>query len=62
MEEETKELEDLVAWFRLHQGALDTSVMGFKHFPGHGRGAVAQRNIPVSVHYYIILLTPYLAV
>lgn len=37
----------LTEWFRQNGGSVDTSVMSFQEFPGHGRGAVALRDIPV---------------
>ena len=38
---------DLVRWFQEHHGTLDTSCMGIVDFPGHGRGAIALKDIPV---------------
>lgn len=43
-------MEELVAWFRSQKGVLDTSVMGLGDIPGHGRGAYALQDIPVSRH------------
>ena len=38
---------DLVRWFEEQHGTLDTSSMGIVDFPGHGRGAIALKDIPV---------------
>ncbi|KZT71724.1 SET domain-containing protein [Daedalea quercina L-15889] len=38
--------EDLIGWFKSKNGFIDTSSMGFAEFPGHGRGAVALKDIP----------------
>ncbi|KAH9946963.1 SET domain-containing protein [Amylocystis lapponica] len=39
-------LDPFVRWFCDHNGSVDTNSMGFADFPGHGRGAVALRDIP----------------
>ena len=38
----------LFSWFRSQNGVVDTSSVGFRDFPGIGRGAVALQDIPVS--------------
>jgi len=40
-------MDDFIAWFHRHGGALDTSVMDITNFPGSGRGAIAVKDIPV---------------
>ncbi|KAM5530522.1 hypothetical protein V8D89_015799 [Ganoderma adspersum] len=37
---------DLLHWFQQHHGIVDTSSMAIVDFPGHGRGAVALKDIP----------------
>ncbi|TFK85823.1 SET domain-containing protein [Polyporus arcularius HHB13444] len=39
-------IDNFVSWFANQQGLLDTSSMGIVDFPGHGRGAVALKDIP----------------
>lgn len=39
----------LLGWFLRSGGTLDTSVMGFHDFEGHGRGTVALQDIPVGM-------------
>ena len=40
---------DFVAWFQSQNGTLDSSSMGIVDFPGHGRGAIALKDIPVRL-------------
>ncbi|KAI0745272.1 SET domain-containing protein [Earliella scabrosa] len=37
---------DLVSWFERQHGTLDKTSMGIVDFPGHGRGAIALKDIP----------------
>ncbi|OAX37925.1 SET domain-containing protein [Rhizopogon vinicolor AM-OR11-026] len=39
-------MDDFIAWFQHHGGALDTAVMSITDFPGSGRGAIAVKDIP----------------
>ncbi|KAG2112090.1 hypothetical protein DEU56DRAFT_843138 [Suillus clintonianus] len=39
-------MDDFLAWFQHHGGALDTSSVGITDFPGSGRGAIALQDIP----------------
>ncbi len=42
-------IDAFVSWFANQNGLLDSSSMGIVDFPGHGRGAIALKDIPVSV-------------
>ncbi|KAI0743984.1 hypothetical protein C8Q80DRAFT_1220766 [Daedaleopsis nitida] len=37
---------DFVRWYEAQYGCLDSSSMGIVDFPGHGRGAIALKDIP----------------
>lgn len=44
-------MDDLVSWFSSKHGILDTTAMGLGDITGHGRGAYALRDIPVSPRF-----------
>ncbi|RPD78643.1 SET domain-containing protein [Lentinus tigrinus ALCF2SS1-7] len=46
---------DFVSWFSAQHGVLDTAKMGIVAFPGHGRGAIALKDIP---EYHTIFSIP----
>ena len=41
-------MDQLIAWFRSHNGTIDTTAMKIQDISGCGRGAVALRDLPVS--------------
>ena len=43
----TEGASTLLHWFQQRHGIVDTSSMGIVDFPGHGRGAIALKDIPV---------------
>lgn len=40
-------MEPFIAWFQSRNGTLDTTAIGLADIPGHGRGAVALKDLPV---------------
>jgi hypothetical protein len=52
------DMQSFYTWFKSYNGQLDTSLMDVIQFPSSegGRGAVALKDIPVSLVYMLCLL------
>ena len=46
-------MDGFIAWFQSKNGTLDHEAMGLVEIPGHGRGAVALKDIPVRLDYVL---------
>ena len=46
---DSQEVTEFVSWFSAQHGVLDTDKMAVVTFPGHGRGVIALKDIPVCI-------------